>query len=287
MSKSRKYTDEQVIAAVRANYSMAGVLRAIGLVPLGGSYKTVNAIIKRLQINTSHFTGQGHLRGKNHNWSKSIPIDQMLVINSNHSSHSFKLRLFKAGLLINKCSICGITEWLNRSLSLHMDHINGINDDNRLVNLRILCPNCHSQTATYCAKNMNRNKEVPSPGIEPGRLSARAFKTPSATVTTRGQCKNCRIETKNSRCGYCIKCKNKFIKQEAKYKIKWPTKEELHKLIWEKPTSTLAKELGVSDKAVEKHCKKLGLLKPPRGYWAKQPSPSIPLLLLLGRHRHP
>jgi len=57
-------------------------------------------------------------------------------------------------------------------------------------------------------------------------------------------------------------------------KIVWPSAEVLGKLIWEKPTSQIAKELGVSDKAIEKHCKKLGLKKPPRGYWAKKQATS-------------
>ena len=52
-------------------------------------------------------------------------------------------------------------------------------------------------------------------------------------------------------------------------KIIWPSAEVLEKLVWEKPTSQIAKDLGVSDKAIEKHCKKLALKKPPRGYWAK------------------
>jgi hypothetical protein len=52
-------------------------------------------------------------------------------------------------------------------------------------------------------------------------------------------------------------------------KITWPSAEALEKLLWEKPTSQIAKGLGVSDKAIEKHCKKLALKKPPRGYWAK------------------
>ncbi len=52
-------------------------------------------------------------------------------------------------------------------------------------------------------------------------------------------------------------------------KIVWPSAEVLEKLLWEKPTSQIAKDLGVSDKAIEKHCKKLALKKPPRGYWAK------------------
>ena len=53
-------------------------------------------------------------------------------------------------------------------------------------------------------------------------------------------------------------------------KIVWPSAEALEKSIWEKPTSQIAKDLGVSDKAIEKHCKKLDLRKPPRGYWAKK-----------------
>ena len=57
--------------------------------------------------------------------------------------------------------------------------------------------------------------------------------------------------------------------QRRPSKIAWPSSEVLEKLLWEKPTSQIAKDLGVSDKAVEKHCKKLVLKKPPRGYWAK------------------
>jgi hypothetical protein len=56
-------------------------------------------------------------------------------------------------------------------------------------------------------------------------------------------------------------------------KIVWPSAEALEKLLWEKPTSQIGKDLGVSDKAIEKHCKKRGLKKPPRGYWAKKQAP--------------
>ena len=55
-----------------------------------------------------------------------------------------------------KCQKCGISEWLGNPLTLQLDHINGVNNDHRLTNLRFLCPNCHSQTDTYAGKNMGR-----------------------------------------------------------------------------------------------------------------------------------
>ena len=64
--------------------------------------------------------------------------------------------LVVAGLLIDECAECGISEWRGRKLVLHLDHINGIGDDNRIENLRLLCPNCDSQSATYCGRNMRK-----------------------------------------------------------------------------------------------------------------------------------
>lgn len=63
---------------------------------------------------------------------------------------------------------------------------------------------------------------------------------------------------------YCRKCANK-----GKYKVKWPSNEELSLLLWQKPTSIIAKELGVSDSAIGKRCKLLNISKPEPGYWQK------------------
>ena len=67
-----------------------------------------------------------------------------------------KERLVKEKYLEYKCAECGITEWNGKPLSLHLDHINGINNDHRIENLRFLCPNCHSQTNTYAGKNKKK-----------------------------------------------------------------------------------------------------------------------------------
>lgn len=72
------------------------------------------------------------------------------------NSWALKKRLLAEGLLEERCAECGISEWNGRPLSLHLDHINGDRRDQRLENLRFLCPNCHSQTETYCGRNQGR-----------------------------------------------------------------------------------------------------------------------------------
>ncbi|MGI0058755.1 MAG: HNH endonuclease [Nitrosotalea sp.] len=149
----RKYTDKQFIEAVKNNYSVRNVLKTLGLAPAGGSYKTFYANVKRLDIDTSHFTGQGFLKGKTHNWAVKIPLEEVLVNGRSCTTSSLKERLVKEGLLINQCCFCGISDWLDQPLSLHLDHIDGSNTNNLITNLRLLCPNCHSQTPTYCGRN--------------------------------------------------------------------------------------------------------------------------------------
>ena len=69
----RKWTDEQLIEAVKRSVTN------IGVIPAGGSYKVFHNATKRLNLNTNHFTGQGHLKGKTHNWSPSIPLEDILI----------------------------------------------------------------------------------------------------------------------------------------------------------------------------------------------------------------
>ena len=75
------------------------------------------------------------------------PLDVILV--SSRSRCTLKRRLLQAGLLQNRCDICGLSEWQGEPLSIQIDHLNGVRDDHRLENLRMLCPNCHSQTPTH------------------------------------------------------------------------------------------------------------------------------------------
>ena len=81
-------------------------------------------------------------------------IDELLLVG--RSRRNIKVRLLNAGLLENRCQGCGLDKWLGGPLTIQIDHINGIREDHRLENLRMLCPNCHSQTETYGRRNRKR-----------------------------------------------------------------------------------------------------------------------------------
>jgi 5-methylcytosine-specific restriction endonuclease McrA len=93
---------------------------------------------------------RGELRAR----ARSLPLP-ILLANST-SRKAVKRRLLLEGILENVCSECGLREWRGKALAMHIDHINGIRTDHRLENLRMLCPNCHSQTPTYGGRNAKR-----------------------------------------------------------------------------------------------------------------------------------
>ncbi|HZO94820.1 MAG TPA: HNH endonuclease signature motif containing protein [Candidatus Baltobacteraceae bacterium] len=93
---------------------------------------------------------RGALRARRNRW----PL--MKVLGQAKNRRTVKQHLFAAGLLENVCSVCGLSEWQGKPLVIQLDHINGVRNDHRLENLRMLCPNCHSQTDTFAARNKAR-----------------------------------------------------------------------------------------------------------------------------------
>lgn len=149
--RKRKWTDSELITAVQQSLSYAEVLRKLGLRVAGGNYDAVKRRVMELKLNTTHMTGQVWNQGERFRAIKSArPLNEILVehstfINSNH----LRERLLSEGLKEYKCECCNNTEWLGKPIKLELHHINGIKSDQRVENLQILCPNCHSYTENY------------------------------------------------------------------------------------------------------------------------------------------
>jgi hypothetical protein len=141
--------------------SVAEVLAKVGMPTEGRSHHELKRRLRELEIDTSHFRGQAWARGHSNATHPSVarttlrktwPNEKVFVENSPLlGGNSITPRLLALGWAY-RCGWCGVTEWRGKPLVLHLDHINGINNDNRLTNLRLLCPNCHSQTDTYGAR---------------------------------------------------------------------------------------------------------------------------------------
>jgi hypothetical protein len=87
---------------------------------------------------------------------KLEPLDAVLAVGRRRSRSHVKSRLLMAGVKDQRCEGCGLTDWLGAPISLELHRVNGDGDDNRLLNLRLLCPNCHSQTDTWGGRNKGR-----------------------------------------------------------------------------------------------------------------------------------
>lgn len=134
--------------------SYRAVIKALGLIPAGGNYAQVQARVVELGISTTHFTGSGWNKGIAYHTKSRPTIDELLIDGSTVQSYKLKKRLYEEGLKEQKCEICGWAEIsTDGRIPLELDHINGQHSDNRLENLRVLCPNCHSLQPTHRGKN--------------------------------------------------------------------------------------------------------------------------------------
>jgi Fe2+ transport system protein FeoA len=146
---------EAVTSAVASANSIKHALEILGLRPAGGNYKALISACERYNLsvpraNTKYQTSSASAKRARAN-------DEIFIENSDYANRAnIKRRLFSMGIP-EECAICGQGPiWNGLPLTLQLDHINGIGNDNRLENLRILCGHCHSQTDTYCGKNHRR-----------------------------------------------------------------------------------------------------------------------------------
>jgi len=227
-----KIPKETMMEIVKSSNSIAEIIRKCEMVSSGASYKILKRRLDEEQIDYSHIKlGLGSNRGRKfQSYSNRIPFSQILIENSNYSRKDLKRRLLSELGWENKCSKCGNNgEWHGEPLTIQLDHINGISNDNRIENLRLLCPNCHSQTHTHSGKNRSKNK-----------------------------CVLCSNRTSNRRTKHCMNCFTKHIAPEIgkrQRRVERPNKDVLLKDIEELGYVGTGKKYGVSDNAIRKWLK--------------------------------
>jgi Zn finger protein HypA/HybF involved in hydrogenase expression len=213
---------EAVRAAVAKSSSLAQALQLLGLRPAGGNYRALHEACARLGLEAPACV----------TWTPppSDPVPDELVFCENSSflnRTQIKVRLIRRGKT-NECAECGMgPEWNGRPLVLQLDHVNGIYNDNREENLRLLCPNCHSQTETFTGRN----------GM-PAKVPCRHCSFPNRPTAQR-----------------CSSCRRWQFDRSGKNKISWPEDEELAAMVLTTSYSAVGRKLGVTDSAVRKRLK--------------------------------
>jgi len=248
---SNRYTAAQIVEAVTASTSIAGVLVHLGIkYRSGAAWSWVRRHINRNNINIDHF-GPTSRRGLKKNKSPSA----ILVITD--GMYRVPGRLLKQAMLAlgtkEECAECGQGPvWRNVTLTLEVDHINGDWRDCRYRNLRLICPNCHSQAPT--SKRMKKIWPTVS-------LVCAACKEPFTRAGTG------RVPPKRPTCSK--RCASHLIPPRAT-KVRWPNATRLRQMVATMPLRAIGHRLGVSDKAVKKRCNKLGIITTKgRGAWGR------------------
>jgi len=257
---NNKYTKEELTKIVKKNYSIAECLRKLNLRPSGGNYKKFNNLVKIFEIDTSHFTGQGWSFGKSIGVSnRAKKLNEILIKNSTFSSSNhLKKRLIKEKLKAHICEKCKNSIWNNKPIPLELEHVNGNNTDNRIENLKLLCPNCHAQTPFYRGKNkrssLNERRELNR--VKFGEtLTVKADGNPEPSSKKREGVETLRREPKLCSCGQQIH-KNSKKCRDCDYLARKSNRPSPIQLIQDfqelKSFVKVGKKYGVSDNSVRK-----------------------------------
>ena len=246
-------------------------------------YKEGSASRQRLKkalmdnkISVSHFTGKLWAKGKTALDDPRIgkPSEEIFCVGSSCGRSYVKKLIIEKTLKEYKCSLCGLVKWKDKEINLHLDHINGKNNDNRLENLRFLCPNCHSQTPTYCSNVQNRytDEQILSAAKESASIREVMLKIGMTTGTNYKRLKKLLphlvksppkiFKEKKIRTGFTVKNKSiEWINKIAfsNRKVERPDKETLLDLIKKKSMVQVGKQFSVSDNAIRKWCKYYGI----------------------------
>lgn len=232
MRKKQIYTESDLIDATKKSLSYTQVVKRLGIPYCGSTHARIKKEISNLNIDVSHFTGMLWSKGKTLLDDERLSDrnkNEIFVENSKFSKSYIRNLIKKKNLIEYSCQLCnnnGI--WNDKKLNLQLDHINGISTDQRLENLRFLCPNCHSQTDNFGSKNI-KNKCI---------------------INT---CEICKIEISNIS-KKCVKC-NSITRKTYKFPGSEKLKESL--TMYENDLNLVAKNFSVTATTVRKWIKKL------------------------------
>jgi len=223
---SNNYKKNSFSKVVKESINLSDVTKNLGLKNFCGNRDTVKKYIKMYNLDTSHFHIDYSLRNKS---KYKLNLIDILVENSTYDRTRLKQRLYKEGLKEPICELCGQDElWNGKKMSLILDHINGVNNDNRIENLRIVCPNCNATLDTHCGKNV-KDKRKKSKRIK------RKLNYCECGEIIRNRSKK------------CLKCHNNNLKR-----IERPPYKQLMNEIKEMGYCGVGRKYGVSDNAIRK-----------------------------------
>lgn len=156
-NKVYKLSDEQFVELLKKSSTISEVLFKLGYTVRGNSWAYSQVRKRMTDLNLDHSIFKGKSPIIKNSKLNVVNKESILKENCKHSRSVLRRYVIKHNLIPYKCAICGCVDWQGKTLSLEIDHINGVNNDNRLENLRFLCPNCHSQTSTYGCRNQQLN----------------------------------------------------------------------------------------------------------------------------------